>query len=100
MDVLTRTVKLPSRLSGSGGFLFVHAIVFDEPRLPFAIVKYSVAGREEKLGLRLDLDKQVFLDHFEDSIDEKAAREAAPQIVTFLAEGVAGVQSATSGGRS
>ena len=100
MDVLTRTVKLPSRLSGSGGFLFLHAIVFDEPRLPFAIVKYAVGGTEEKLGLRLDLDKQVFLDHFEDSRNEEVARDAAPRIVTYLAEGVAGAQSATSGGRS
>ena len=47
------------------------------------------------MGLRLDLDKQVFLDHFEDSRNEALASAAAPEIVGFL--GSAGEAAASAG---
>jgi hypothetical protein len=31
----------------------------------FVLVRYSLKGREQELGLRLDLDKKIFLDHLD-----------------------------------
>ena len=51
---------------------------------PFALVRYALDGKEEELGLRLDLDKRAFLDHFDQQDVESACREAAPRIVEYL----------------
>ncbi len=32
----------------------------------FVLIRYSLKGKEQELGLRLDLDKRVFLDHLDD----------------------------------
>lgn len=84
MNYTTRTIQLPYRLSEGANVRFLDAIVFEAPRLPFAIVHYTVDGGAQPLGLRLDLDKQVFLDHFADADDEATASVAASHIVTFL----------------
>lgn len=58
-------------------------------RGPFAVVRYALNGEEQKYGLRLDLDKEVFLDHFEDEpVKESVLRSAAPQIVSAVYESV------------
>ena len=84
MSYKTKNVSLPERLSRGGDVQFLQAVVFETPCLPLAIVNYSVRGRTEEYGLRLDLDKQVFLDHFPDAESEAIASAAAPAIVDFL----------------
>jgi len=32
----------------------------------FVLIRYSLEGKEQELGLRLDLDKKIFLDHMDD----------------------------------
>ena len=98
MTYKTKTVQLPKRLSANRDFEFLEAVLFEKPRLPFAIVHYAVQGSPEEMGLRLDLDKQVFLDHFEDSRNEALATAAAPEIVGFL--GSAGETAAGVGALS
>ncbi len=84
MNYQTKTVQLPKHLSTNQDFKFLEAVLFEVPRLPFAIVHYAVQGASEEMGLRLDLDKQVFLDHFDDADNEALASAAAPEIVGFL----------------
>jgi hypothetical protein len=51
---------------------------------PFALVRYALDGAEQELGLRLDLDKRAFLDHFDRQDIESACRDTAPRIVNYL----------------
>jgi hypothetical protein len=84
MSYETKTVRLPDGLSRSEDLRFVDAVLFETPHLPFAIVHYSAGRGAEELGLRLDLGKQVFLDHFEDAGTEALASAAAREIVSYL----------------
>ena len=78
-----RTIPLHVRMRLSIEFL--RAEVSKNYRLPFAIVRYSLSGSEQKDGLRLDLDKQVFLDRpFKDEAINKELDEAARDIVEYL----------------
>lgn len=57
--------------------------------IPFSIVRYASrkGGRwiEEEYGLRLDLDKRVFIDHFDDRGSERYLRQRAKKIVDHIA---------------
>jgi hypothetical protein len=55
--------KVPD--AGGGVVSFLRAEWWD-PSSRFVLVRYSRKGHEEELGLRLDLDKRVFLDHLSD----------------------------------
>jgi hypothetical protein len=55
----------------------------EDPR--FALIRYTDDGAEPETGLRLDLDKQTLLDHFEEgSQKENFLREATPHLIQFL----------------
>ncbi len=84
LSYTTKTVRLPDGLASGGELQFLEAVLFQSPPLPFAIVHYSLDGTLEGMGLRLDLDKQVFLDHFPDTRTEEIASAAASEIVSFL----------------
>lgn len=82
----TKTIQLPVELSDSKELVFDKVILFVEPRLPLAIVNYSLQGAKQADGLRIDLDKEVFLDHLEsESLDELAVA-TAPRIVSHLGD--------------
>jgi hypothetical protein len=52
---------------------------------PFVLVHYSINNELQEYGLRIDVDKQVFLDHFyEDQDKEEILLKAAPKIIAFL----------------
>jgi hypothetical protein len=51
---------------------------------PFALIRYALRGVEQDLGLRLDMDKEVFLDHFEKKELEDTIQDAAPKIVEYV----------------
>ena len=80
----TRKVLLPAGLAQDSPVSFVAATVFDDPPLPFAIVNYELAGQLQENGLRMDLDKRVFLDHFEDSAIQHALSESALRVAMAI----------------
>ena len=80
-----RSVKLKGRVPGGAGLEFERVEMPAGYDPPFALVRYSLCGEEQDTGLRLDLDKRVFLDHFEDQKEREAVIEqAAPRIVDLL----------------
>ena len=78
-----REVRLPEGLA-DGDVVFVAATVFDEPPVPFAIVNYKLAGKLQKKGLRMDLDKRVFLDHFDDAAFEQSLAALGIPVATAI----------------
>ena len=52
---------------------------------PLALIQYAVNGQEQRLGLRLDIDKGVFLDSPGDQeMDNAILSPAARLIVQYL----------------
>ena len=52
---------------------------------PFAKIHYAVDGFEQPYGLRFDLDKGVFLDHFDDDPEkEKALSSTASELASAV----------------
>jgi hypothetical protein len=79
----TETTALPPIVSGHQGIRFLRIIRFTYPASPLSIVQYERDGVEQKDGMRLDLQKFAFLDHYTE--DLRTERDAAQQIVAFLA---------------
>jgi len=76
---LTRTAPSSSTIH------FLRAEV-PSPLSPFVRVYYNYKGHDEKFALRLDVDKQVFLDDLGNKEDDNFIREAAPKIVDQLSK--------------
>jgi hypothetical protein len=51
---------------------------------PFVLVRYAIGGLEQAHSLRLDLDKRVFLDRFEDLVLEGRLQASASQVVDVI----------------
>lgn len=85
IDYRTRSWPLPESLPSNEELRFDQVTLFVRPRLPLAIVNYSLGGERKEMGLRIDLDKRVFLSHFDEPELESLASEAAPLIVRHLA---------------
>jgi orotate phosphoribosyltransferase len=82
-----RTIDLTSNIPGGDSIEFLRAEVSKAAYRysPFALVRYALEGVEQEYGLRIDLDKRVFIDHFdEDPKKEAVLHGAAPKIVKFL----------------
>ena len=60
-----------------GPIEFLSVDVPTDSRIPFAVVHYSIGGVKRRYGLRLDLDKEVFLDHIEDGEHDDAIKKVA-----------------------
>ena len=80
----TKTVRFNGSIPRNDAVDFVEAEIFTKPEIPFAIVRYRLNGKLQPEGLRLDLDKRVFLDHLEEASEEAVAASAAPAIVNHL----------------
>src|SRR5690242_17853774 len=79
-----------------GHLQFLEAEVPDVNDPLVALIHYSVDGNKAEKGLRLDLNKQVFLDHFrENSAKEKALLRVAPRLIRFLYSRLGGDAEAT-----
>ena len=79
------TFDLVGKIPEGASIQFLRAEVpaIEDPR--FALIRYSVDGEEPETGLRLDLDKQTLLDHFEEgSQQERFLLGATPRLVQFL----------------
>ena len=80
----TDRVYLRGEVPGGESIEFVSVEVFVNPGGPIAIVQYSQDGLIPEFGLRLDMDKEVFLDHFPGAEQEEVAQRAARRIVEYL----------------
>ena len=76
-----RKIDLRGRIPRIGPIDFLEAEV---PFVPFALIRYSLKGIQQEYGLRLDLDKQVFIDHLDDVERENDLKSAAGKIVEYL----------------
>jgi hypothetical protein len=82
-----KVVELEGYVRGGASIRFLRAEVpVGDYWAPFAVVRYSLRGEEQEYGLRLDLDKEAFLDHFDDEAREAVLQQAAPEISDFLSQ--------------
>jgi HSP20 family protein len=87
-------VTIPSRLKHVGNIELLNANVVSRDS-PFAVVTYAVDGKMQELGLRLDLDKQVFLDKVGDPGVDDVLQGRAVDVVNAVARSLE--QSQTPG---
>ncbi len=81
-------IDLRGRVRGVAGVEFLRAeIPTGVFQSPFVVVRYSLYGEEQPYGLRLDLDKGVFLDHFDDE-REMALKAAEDQIIDIVNDAI------------
>jgi hypothetical protein len=74
-------------LPGTDAVEFVSAEVLSDFRIPLVLVRCRVPKtRAKECGLRLDMDKQAFLDVLEDEEADFAISKSAPSIVKYLYE--------------
>jgi len=80
-----RSISLEGRIPKRKAITFLRAEINAKRRSPFALIHYLYNRSEQEYGLRLDLDKRVFLDHpFPEEEENEALDEAAPGIVEYL----------------
>ncbi len=80
------TIDLRNQIPVKGKVEFLRAETAAKYRTPFVLVRYALNGAEQKEGLRLDLDKRAFLDHFEDSSLEASVAKEARTIAEFVGD--------------
>lgn len=82
----SKKVQLES-IRGGAGIHFLEAELSEKYDIPFAIIWYSFQGIKQPEGLRLDLDKELFLDNpFDDIEKKKVLHKAAREITDFLVD--------------
>lgn len=79
------SVDLTKRLKPAGELVFLSAEWWSKSSR-FALVRYSYQYKEQEFGLRLDLDKRVFLDHLEDPKLDKIIESYAKIIWEIVAD--------------
>jgi hypothetical protein len=73
-DVIS--IDLQSVIPPRGAIRFVRAELPRSPRPALVLVRYSRWGVEQATGLRLDLDKRVFIDQFDGNPEDRQAFES------------------------
>ena len=80
-----RTIPLegivPESESGSLDFL---SIEVSSTATGLGVVQYKDEGKKQDLGLRIDLDKGVFLDHLDDESKEKTLVNSVQYITSAV----------------
>lgn len=71
------SIDLRDVIPPSGAIQFVRVEMPESPRPTLALVRYARSGVEQPTGARLDLDKRVFIDHFEGHPEVDAAFNSA-----------------------
>lgn len=80
-----RAIDLKGHIRNGASIEFLRAeLPAGEYHGPFALIRYALQGVEQDLGLRLDMDKEIFLDHFDEDELEQAARKTIPKIVEVV----------------
>lgn len=87
---MIEVIPLVGKIQGGASIEFLSVEVpFEHDRyIPFALVRYAIDGEpQENGGLRLDLDKATFTDHFlQHEARERILQKAAPAIVEIVAQ--------------
>lgn len=78
------SIHFNGKIKGGASIDFIRAEMTTKYDLPLALIRYAIQGQEQENGLRLDLDKRVFLDHLEDEEKNKVLDKAAPEIVEVV----------------
>jgi hypothetical protein len=68
-----------------GPLFFLRAEWWDD-HSRFVLVRYALEGKEQEFGLRLDLDKKIFLDHLPDPKLDEIAQFLAKPIWEFIVQ--------------
>lgn len=86
----TQTYPLQELEIGTDAIQFVSAELLADFDIPLAIVWCQISefeNRDQRRGMRIDLDKRAFIDHVDDNEEiERVMTEAAPKIVRFISE--------------
>src|ERR1700738_4094837 len=80
---LTKKIEFEGRVEDAGALHFLRA-EWQRDKSRFVLIRYAVNGQEQPLGLRLDLDKRIFLDSFDDSKFDASIRERIPKILSII----------------
>ena len=73
-------VNLPASAMKAGNVELVQ-VELASPNSPFALVRYTVDGKLQGYGLRLDLDKRAFLDRLDDAETNREVRAFVPEVI-------------------
>ena len=76
--------RVKKRTSRTSSIEFLQAQMLEGRQSPFALVSYRQNGVVPRYGLRLDLHKRFFLDHFDDSEVDADSQEAAKEIAEIV----------------
>lgn len=78
-------VHLPASAMKAGNVELVQ-VELASPISPFALVRYTVDGKLQDYGLRLDLDKRAFLDALDDAETNGKIRALVPEVIDAVIE--------------
>lgn len=73
-------VQLPGSAMKAGNVELVQ-VELASPISPFALVRYTVDGKLQDYGLRLDLDKRAFVDALDDAETNREVRAFVPDVI-------------------
>ncbi len=79
-----QTISLKGHIPSGASIEFLGADILTMRYTSLIRVWYACNGVKQDGCLRLNADKQVFLDHFEDTQTEAFCEKAAPKIVEYL----------------
>jgi hypothetical protein len=74
-----KLVDLEAKVTDIGAIHFLRA-EWKDPKSRFVLIRYSIGGKEEPFGLRLDLDKKAILDDVGDDDTSRAVKARARDI--------------------
>jgi hypothetical protein len=83
-----RKIEFGGQIKGSKALTFDRAelLPLEYGYVPLVLIKFSIMGHEQPLGLRLDLDKRAFLDNLDSQEMQDVLEVAAEQIAEFVQE--------------
>jgi hypothetical protein len=80
---VTKKIDFEDRVEDVGTLRFLRA-EWQRDRSRFVLIRYALDGREQPFGLRLDLDKRIFLDSLDNPNMDAAVRERIPKILSIV----------------
>lgn len=83
-------IELKDQVPSQSGIQFLYAEVAAASTGPLAIVHYADEGNEQPLGLRLDMDKKVFIDRLDDREKDDAVSSGASIVASVIFGAVRG----------
>jgi hypothetical protein len=88
---MAQEISLKGRIPGGAslGFFSIVIPMENDRYIPLTLVKYTINGELQKYGLRFDLDKRSFADHFLENPDqENVLRAAVPKLIEIATEAI------------